>query len=29
MVCHKETRPMGDTVTTDLIYSPKVLPALI
>lgn len=23
MVCHKETRPMGDTVTTDLIYSPK------
>jgi hypothetical protein len=25
MICHKETRPMGDTVTTDLIYSPKVL----
>ena len=25
-VCHKETRPMGDTVTTDLIYSPKVFP---
>jgi len=26
MTCHKETRPMGDTVTTDLIYSSKVLP---
>lgn len=23
-ICHKETRPAGDTVTSDLIYSPKV-----
>lgn len=23
MVCHKESRPMGDTVATDLVYTPK------